>query len=389
MTLLKNSKVPLDTVLACLIIVLMMLGLVMLLSASYTPGEIEEGDPYFYIYRQLRHAALGILAIIALWRIPYQFWLRMSAIIMVTSVILLIVVLIPGVGVTVGGATRWLPFLSIQPSELAKLAVVIYTARSLSRKGELVNSFCHGFLPQFLVMITFVILILLEKDLGGSLIIMALVLSMLFMAGLRKIYFFALGSAAIPAIWALINVFQYRVSRISGWFDPWADPQKSGYPIIHSFFAFANGGLFGVGPGASVQKLSFLPEVHTDYIFCIVGEELGFIGVVGVAALFLALCCRGFKIGLMARDLGAFFLAPGLTMVVVLPAFLNMGVALSLWPSKGLPLPFFSYGGSSLVVSCAAMGILLNIAAQGHVTSESAVAAGGAPRAPVSAWVGP
>ncbi|MDR1872295.1 MAG: putative lipid II flippase FtsW [Deltaproteobacteria bacterium] len=365
MSLFRRSKVPLDTVLATLILFLLAIGLVMLQSASYTPGAIDHGDPYYYIQRQLRHAVLGFLAILALWKIPYQFWLKLAPAILAVSVVSLIAVLIPGVGVTAGGATRWLPFASIQPSELAKLAVVIYTARSLSQKGDLVNSFSHGFLPQLLTMVIFVILILLEKDLGGAMIIMALIFTMLFVAGLRYIYFIILGVVAIPTIWIMIGVFSYRVSRISGWFDPWSDPQNSGYPIIHSFFAFANGGLTGTGPGASIQKLSFLPEVHTDYIFSVVGEELGFIGVFIVAFLFLCLCCRGLKIGLMAKDLGGFYLAPGLTMVVVIPAFLNMGVALSLWPSKGLPLPFFSYGGSSLIVTCAAMGILLNIAGQG------------------------
>jgi cell division protein FtsW len=368
----ERSGIPLDTVLSSLLVVLFLSGLVMLLSASYTPGEIGMGDPYYYIIRQLKHAVLGIAAIIALWRIPYQFWLKLGMPILVFSIILLVLVLVPGMGIKAGGATRWLAFASIQPSELAKLAVVIYIAKSLSQKGELVNTFSYGFLPHFLVMILFVGLILLEKDLGGALIISTLIMTMLFVAGLRFIYFIVLALAAVPSLWGLITLFQYRLSRISGWFDPWSDPQKSGYSIIHSFFAFANGGIAGVGPGASTQKLSFLPEVHTDYIFSVVGEELGYIGVVAVASLFLCLCCRGLQISRLARDLGGFYLAPGLTLVVGLPAFLNMGVALSLWPSKGLPLPFFSYGGSSLLVSCAAMGILLNIAGQGRLAGEAA-----------------
>ncbi|MDR0549324.1 MAG: putative lipid II flippase FtsW [Deltaproteobacteria bacterium] len=361
----KSNKVPLDTVLAVLVIILMALGLVMLYSAGYSPGEKIKNDPYYFFNRQAAHSVLGFIVMLILWKIPYQFWLRFSNIIMGLSVLALIAVLIEGVGVTVGGATRWLPFLSIQPSELAKLAVVIWVAKSLSQKGELVNTFRHGFLPAFLITLVFSILILKEKDLGGALIIVALVMGLLFVAGIKKIYFFIMGAASIPACWFMINLFRYRVSRISGWFDPWSDPQKSGYPILHSFFGFANGGLTGVGPGGSAQKLSFLPEVHTDYIFTVVGEELGFIGVFIVAFLFLLLCARGLKIAKMAKDLGGFFLAPGLIMVVVLPAFLNMGVALSLWPSKGLPLPFFSYGGSSYFISCVAIGILFNIAGQG------------------------
>jgi cell division protein FtsW len=370
----KKDWIPLDTVLASLIFVLLLLGLVMLFSASYAMGEIDRGDPYYYIYRQLKHAALGVVAMVALWKIPYQFWLRWANLIMALSVLLLIIVLIPGVGVSAGGATRWLPFLSVQPSELAKLAVVVYVAKSLSQKGELADSFSHGFLPQFFIATIFVLLILWEKDLGGALIVMALVLSLLFVAGLRNIYFIILGAAAIPAVWGLISLFPYRLSRISAWYDPWSDPQNSGYSILHSFYAFANGGATGVGPGAGVQKLGFLPEVHTDYIFSVVGEELGFVGVFAVAFLFLGLCCRGLKIGLNARDLGGFYLAPGLTMVVTLPAFLNMGVALSIWPSKGLPLPFFSYGGSSLFVSCVALGILLNVAGQGRKAAAESLA---------------
>ncbi|MDR1608660.1 MAG: putative lipid II flippase FtsW, partial [Deltaproteobacteria bacterium] len=358
----KKSHYPLDTVLASLVFILMSLGLVMLLSASYPIGETKEGDPYFYITRQLQHAGLGLIAMLFLWKTPYQYWLKMGNIILGISAFLLVLVLVPGIGITAGGARRWLPFFSIQPSELAKIAVVIFVARSLSRKGEMANTFSHGFLPQFLVMLIFAGLIILEKDLGGAMIIVALVIGLLFLTGLRQIYFFVLALMAVPAVWVLISLFRYRMDRIIGWRNPWLDPQGVGYPILNSFYAFANGGLTGVGPGASTQKLSFLPEVHTDYIFSIVGEELGFLGVVGVAVLFLLLCCRGFQISLMAKDLGGFYLAPGLTMVIILPAFLNMGVALSIWPAKGLPLPFFSHGGSSLLVSCVAIGLLLNIA---------------------------
>ncbi|MDR2421849.1 MAG: putative lipid II flippase FtsW [Deltaproteobacteria bacterium] len=375
MTMFKKNKVPLDTVLASLATVLLALGLVMLLSASHAVGEAKMGDPYFYALRQFRHAVLGVVAMIVLWKIPYQFWLRWANAILALSVVSLVVVLIPGVGVSAGGATRWLPFASVQPSEMAKIAAVVYAARSLSQKGDLANSFSHGFLPQFLVAAIFVGLILMEKDLGGAIIVMTLILAMLFVAGLKHIYFVILAAAAVPAIWGLISLFQYRLRRISGWLEPWSDPQGSGYPILHSFYAFANGGLLGVGAGASTQKLSFLPEAHTDYIFSIVGEELGFVGVVAVAFAFLAFCCRGLKIGLLAKDLGGFYLAPGLTMAVALPAFLNMGVALALWPAKGLPLPFFSYGGSSLMVSCAAVGILLNVAGQGSQAAAAAKSA--------------
>ncbi|MDR1395599.1 MAG: putative lipid II flippase FtsW, partial [Deltaproteobacteria bacterium] len=345
MTPAGRRSVPLDTVLSSLLIVLFFLGLVMLLSASYAPGEAI-GNPYFYIFRQLWHAGLGLIVMAVLWKVPYQFWLRMGPLILAVSIFLLILVLVPGFGITSGGATRWLAFASIQPSELAKLAVVIYMAHFLSKKGELIHTLLHGFLPSFLVLCIFAVLILLEKDLGGALIILVLVMTSLFVAGVRIIYFGFAGLLAIPSVWGMINLFQYRLSRISAWMDPWSDPTKTGYSIIHSFYAFASGGLTGVGPGASTQKLNFLPKVHTDYIFSVVGEELGFIGVAAVAGLFFALCCRGFKIARLAKDLGGFYLAPGLTLVVVLPAFLNMGVALSLWPCKGLPLPFFSYGGS-------------------------------------------
>jgi cell division protein FtsW len=372
MNALKKESVPLDTVLASLVLVLMSLGLVMLMSASYAIGENEKGDPYYFFDRQLWRALLGFVTMIVLWKIPYQFWLRWANLILAISVATLIAVLIPGVGVKAGGATRWLPFLSVQPSELAKVAAVIFAARALSVKGELARTFSHGFLPLFFATLILVGLILLEKDLGGALIIMALITSLLFMAGLKRSYFFALGAAAIPAVWVLVSLFRYRVSRVTAWLDPWSDPQNAGYPYIHSFFAFASGGFTGVGAGGSVQKLSYLPEPHTDYIFSVIGEELGFIGVFFLALLFLTLLRRGFQIALTARDLGGFYLAPGLTMVVVLPAFLNMGVALALWPSKGLPLPFFSYGGSSLFISCVAMGILLNVAGQGRLAQKNA-----------------
>jgi cell division protein FtsW len=362
----EQFKNPIDTILLTLILALMGIGLVSLLSASYWVADGKFGDHYYFFYKQLRHAAYGILIILILHRIPYQIWVKYSFYIMAISGVSLILVLIPQLSITANGAGRWLKYVYIQPSEMAKVAVVFYLAKYLSKKGELARTFFHGFVPSLILAAIFCLLIVKEKDLGGAIILASIVFTLMFVSGQKIKFFFLLVGMAAVEIRHLITSpgFEYRMDRIRGYIDPWSDPQGYGYPIIHSLFAFANGGIFGVGPGNSIQKQFFLPEVHTDYIFSVVGEEVGFLGVVIVAILFLGLCVRGFMVSKTAKDMSGFYLAVGLTMIVVLPAFVNMGVAISLLPAKGLPLPFFSYGGSSLLASCVSMGVLLNIAGQ-------------------------
>jgi cell division protein FtsW len=238
----------------------------------------------------------------------------------------------------------------------------MFMAWSLARCGEMAKDFWYGFMPHLMILVVFGLLIVLEKDLGGAIIIAVLIIALCFLSGLPKIYFVIFTLFLGLCTWYYITSYGYRLDRISGWLDPFADPQGKGYVIIHSFYAFANGGIFGVGPGQSLEKLFFIPEVHTDYVFAVVGEEMGLVGVILVSGLFLGFAYRGFMIGKAATNLYDYYLACGAAMIITLPAFVNIGVALSIWPSKGLALPFFSYGGSNMLVSCMAVGLLINVA---------------------------
>ncbi|MDR3038557.1 MAG: putative lipid II flippase FtsW, partial [Candidatus Adiutrix sp.] len=246
----------------------------------------------------------------------------------------------------------------------AKLAMVIYLSYSLSRKGEKTAGFLYGLLPHLLVLSLTVGLILVEPDLGTAVCVVVIAFTLMFVAGTKLWHMAVLGLAGVAVVCYEITAYAYRLRRIAAFLDPWSDPQGSGYHIIHSFYAFASGGLLGQGPGASQQKLFFLPEPHTDFIFSVLAEEVGLAGVAVVALSFLALVGRGLTIARSARDFNGLYLALGATLVVGVPAFLNMAVVTALLPTKGLPLPFFSYGGTNLLVSYAAMGILLNVSGQ-------------------------
>ncbi|MDR1657355.1 MAG: putative lipid II flippase FtsW [Deltaproteobacteria bacterium] len=359
-----------DTVLLCLIVILIGLGTVMLLSASFVKAEFEFRNPYFFFSAQLRNVAVGALAMLILSQIDYRIWLKYSRYILIFAAMLLILLLLPGMAKLVKGSGRWLSFLPFQPSEAAKLAVVIGLSQYYARIGDLKYRFGYGFVAPFLLMTLFGGLIALERDLGGPIVIVLVVVLMMVASGIRFKHFSFLLVMAFP-LYYLITAFPHRMSRLSSWHNPWLDPLDSGYNIIHSFYAFASGGLFGSGLGLGQQKMYFLPEGHTDFIFSILGEELGFAGVVGTCALFFWLAARGFSIASSSKTVGGHHLGVGLTLTILVPALLNMCVALSIIPAKGLPLPFFSYGGSSMVVSCAALGILMNIAAQGACEEEA------------------
>jgi len=299
--------------------------------------------------------------------IPYQFFCRLAYFWLFIAIAGLILVFVPGVGKEVSGSSRWvrLGFISGQPSEFAKFALVTLLASSLAAKQEKIKSFAYGLAPHLIVLGIFFGLIVMEPDLGTSLILVVITMSLLFVAGVRVSYLLALFSMLIPVIAFLIMRHGYQLRRIMAFLAPWDDPFGAGYHIIHSFYAFSLGGLTGVGPGAGREKLFFLPEPHTDFIFSVVGEEWGFIGVTVVSLLFLCLVWRGIVIALNAYDLEGTYLALGLTLIIGVQAFLNMFIVTGLLPTKGLALPFFSYGGSSLVMNFVCVGILMNIAAQG------------------------
>jgi len=365
-----ENKKTFDALLLVLVLALSGLGLVMLLSASSIMAEQRFGDAYFFFRPQLRNLVLGLGLMLVISRVPYQYWLRLAYPALAASLIGLALVLLPGVGHEVSGAHRWLrlPGLSLQPSETAKLSMVIYLAYSLSRKGPRNASLIYGLLPHLTLLGLTVGLILAEPDLGTAFSVALIAFIMMCVAGIKIWHLAALSLAGGAVLYYEITSYAYRLRRIAAFLNPWAAPQDAGYHIIHSFYAFATGGLLGQGPGASQQKLFFLPEPHTDFIFSVLAEEIGLAGVLVVGALFLALVVRGLAIAraVALRDKSGVYLALGSTMVVAVPAFLNMAVVTALIPTKGLPLPFFSYGGTNLLVCCAAMGLLMNVSSQCH-----------------------
>ncbi len=287
---------------------------------------------------------------------------------MATSIILLVLVLIPHVGREISGARRWfrLKFISFQPSELANLAIIIYMADFISRKSDHIKTFWQGFLPPMFIFGATALLILIQPDLGTVLAIAAVVFIMLFVAGVRVTYLLSVILASAPLLYILLFSVPYRRMRMMAFLNPWADPKGSGFQVIQSQIALGSGGLFGVGLGHSKQKLFYLPAAHTDFIFSIIGEELGLLGTVGVIILLIIFIQQGLKIIKNAADKFGYFLSLGLVLMISFKAIINIGVSCAILPTKGLPLPFISYGGSSFIFDMVSFGILMNIARTGE-----------------------
>jgi len=287
---------------------------------------------------------------------------------LMVSIFLLVLVLIPHIGREVSGARRWfrLKFISFQPSELANIAVIIYTADFISRKSEYIKTFWKGFLPPMFILGTTALLILVEPDLGTVMALGIVVFVMLFVAGVRVSYLFSVILASLPLLYVLIFSVPYRRMRMMAFLNPWADPKGSGFQVIQSQIALGSGGIFGVGLGHSKQKLFYLPAAHTDFIFSIIGEELGLLGTVGVIILLIIFIQQGLKVIKNAADKFGYFLSLGLVLTISLKAIINIGVSCGIFPTKGLPLPFISYGGSSFVFDMISVGILMNIARTGE-----------------------
>lgn len=342
---------------------LLAVGLVMVFSSSSVRALSDVGDAYYYLKRQLLWAILGLGAMFVMMRIDYWQIRRYARPFFFISFITLIVVLIPGVGKAAGGARRWIGYgiAQFQPSELIKLAVVVYMAWALSRSPEKVKSFTRGVLPYVILLGLLFFLILEQPDLGTAVAVAGTVVVMLFVAGARLGHLAGLGLAALPVLGYAIMGEEYRRSRFFAFLDPFADPQGSGFHIIQALYALGSGGLFGLGLGNSRQKFFYLPAEHTDFIFAILGEELGFVGAAFVVGLFVLLAWRGYRTAMAAPDTFSSLLASGLTTMVVLQALLNIGVVCGILPITGVPLPLVSYGGSSLVPTLAGLGIVLNI----------------------------
>jgi len=359
----KKPAYDYEPVILISVLVLIGIGLVAVYSASSILAAERFGDHYYYLKRQISFGLLGLLLMIIAKNINYLFYRRLVYFFLGSSLVLLVLLLIPGLGVKVGGAQRWLRvgFISIQPSEVAKLSLAIFVAYTMSRNVEKIGTFFHGLFPHLLVAAIFITLILLQPDLGTALIIGMWILILLFIGGVNLGQLFVLLGLITPIVYYLISHTAYRLHRWWAFLNPWEDPHGFGFQIIHSFLAFGSGGLSGVGIGNGKQKLFYLPEPHTDFILAIIAEEVGLIGVSVLLILFTFVVVRGFKIALNAPELFGTYVAMAISCMLALQVIVNMGVVMALLPTKGLTLPFISYGGSSLIVSLTGMGILMNI----------------------------
>ena len=357
-----------DPILLLSTLALVGFGIVMVYSASFPVGAERMGDPYHFLKKQAFAAILGIGFLLVAARLNYRLWQVLALPLLIGSIALLFLVFVPGVRQQIGGAYRWLKIasFSFQPAELAKLALVIYLARSLTLKEGRMESFTVGVLPHFIVTGVLFLLVLKQPDFGTGVLFVAVVFLMLFAGGARLRFLGGAMLAGLPVLVYLAIRADYRWERIMAFWDPWKDPGGTGYQIIQSFLAFGAGKVFGVGLGDGKQKLFYLPEIHTDFIFSVIGEELGLIGVSLIIALFVILILRGFQSSYRAPDLFGTYLSLGITSLIAIQALLNMGVVTGLLPTKGSTLPFVSYGGTSLMINLMAVGILLNVHSQGR-----------------------
>ncbi len=339
------------------------LGVVMVFSSSSIMAVRDYGDSLYFLKRQGAYAVLGFGVMALLMRIDLELLRKAAWPVLIVCVLLLIAVLIPGVGKKVGGAARWIRIagFTFQPAEFVKIGLVLFMAHSLARKQDKVKSFRLGLLPYMLILTVLLGLLLAQPDLGSALTLGVVATAMLLVAGTRLSYLVGIGLFTLPFLYFMVMSVDYRRRRILAFLNPWEDPSNTGFQIIQSWIAFGSGGAFGQGLGESKQKLFFLPEAHTDFIFSVIGEELGYIGVLVIAAMFLLLIMRGLRTALNAPNEFSCFLAFGVTLLVGMQAFINMAVVMGMVPTKGLALPLISYGGTSLVTTLAAIGLLLNV----------------------------
>ncbi|MBI3963444.1 MAG: putative lipid II flippase FtsW [Candidatus Kerfeldbacteria bacterium] len=360
-----EERRTIDTVLLGAVIGLVALGLIILSSATSVLGHERFGDANYFVRNQFIFGTiLGGIAMVLLARIHYRLWKKFTMPFLVATIVLLVLVFIPGIGTSIGGAQRWLSIggaFLVQPSEIAKLSLVLYLAYWLERRNRLIRSFAGGVLP-YIVLVGFVAtLILLQPDFGTMSLILLEAFALLFVAGARLRHLVALGTAGLLAVAVFIQIAPYRLARITAFLNPELDPQGIGYHINQALLAIGSGGLFGLGLGHSRQKVSFLPAVETDSIFAVYAEEFGFLLSLLLIALFLVVAIRGYRIARYAPDAFSRLVATGITTWFSFQALTNIATMVALLPVTGVPLPFVSYGRSAILASLAAVGILLNI----------------------------
>ena len=349
-------------------VILICIGIMMIYSASSIYAWERYKDGFFFLKRHICFLIIGAFLAFLVMGIDYRILRRWAKPLLILSLLLLVLVLIPGIGREVAGARRWFrfKFISFQPSELANIAIIIYISDFIARKENILKTFWRGFMPQMFILGLVVLLILMQPDLGTAVALGIVVFIMLFMAGARLPYLLSVVLASLPLLYILIFSVPYRRMRIMTFLNPWLDPKGNSFQIIQSQIALGSGGIFGIGLGHSRQKLFYLPAAHTDFIFSIIGEELGLFGTIGIIILFMIFIQQGIKIIKNVPDKFGHFLALGLVLMISLKAIINIGVSCGLLPTKGLPLPFISYGGSSLVFDMVSVGILINLARTGE-----------------------
>jgi cell division protein FtsW len=359
----------LDYVVVSLAALLLGIGLVMVYSSSIAiaeAGQYTGNLPAYFLIRHSVFVFVGVMAGFICFQFPTRLWQQAAPYLFVLGVLLLLIVLIPGIGREVNGSQRWLSLgmLNLQPSEMMKLLVVLYAADYTVRKAALMHSFRKGFLPMLMVMLLVGGLMLREPDFGAFVVVTVIAMGVLFLGGMNWKLFATLIMLLIVGFGLLIWSAPYRLQRVMGFMDPWSDPYGKGYQLSHALIAFGRGEWFGVGLGASVEKLFYLPEAHTDFLLAVIAEELGFAGVMAVIALFAWLTWRAFAIGNQAARLERYFSAlvgQGVGLWVGAQAAINMGVNMGVLPTKGLTLPLLSFGGSGIVANCCALAILLRV----------------------------
>ena len=364
-----HLKAPLgvDYILVSMTLLLIGFSLVMVYSTTGIVSQEKLGDPFFYLKRQALAGGFGVAAMFLAVRIPIDFLKRISPYLFAACVFLLALTLLPGVGDAAGGARRWirLGFLRFQPAEFVKLSIVIFMAGFFARREATLSTFVGGVIKPFMLVGVVAGLLLLQPDFGSSVVIILVVLCMAAASGTRLRYLAVCTLVLAVCLGFLVALSPYRMKRIVSFLSPFADPAGKGYQLIQSLIAVGTGQVAGVGLGASQQKLFFLPAAHTDFIFAVIAEELGFIGALLIIGSFFIILWRGLKIAAsVADDTFLFALAVGLTTMIVLPALLNVGVVIGLLPTKGMVLPLIGYGGSSLIASLIAVGLLLGIQRQ-------------------------
>ena len=360
---LKLKQLHCDSILLAVTIILVLIGLVMVFSSSGVYAMEKYNDAYYFLKRQVVWAALGAMIMLSARKMDYRNLEKYTYYIMGLVFLMLLAVMIPGFGKEVGGARRWLVLggFTFQPSELAKFALILFIAKSLVKRSDQLRNFAYGYLPKLIVLSFFFLPILFQPDFGTAITICAVTFIMLMLAGLRSKFLIYSILVIVPLFTIAIMNAEYRMRRIVAFLNPWENESNAGFQVIQSFYAFGRGGVFGSGIGSSSQKLFYLPEAHTDFIFSVIGEELGFTGTLMIIILFSMLIWRGFFIAYHAKDSFGVHVAIGLTLLIGIQAFMNMGVTVGLLPTKGLTLPFVSMGGSSLVVLMLSVGVLLNI----------------------------